>query len=138
MLLLNPRRVRFGSSLWEDVTALAIDRRADRTVLEWSDDGPHAVLADVPRQRINIRVVQQVAREDVSAPRPGDEALLIAYTSPTASEAGRKRVSCYAVVLAVSHELSLSRGAVRTVELVAVSASGGADPIVVEEAGGES
>ncbi|MBM4108995.1 MAG: hypothetical protein FJ255_09355 [Phycisphaerae bacterium] len=138
MLLLNPRRVRFGSEAWEDVTAMVIDRRAARTVLEWSDEGPHAVLADVPRQRVGIRVVQQVAREDVSSPRPGDEALLVAYTSPAGSEGGRRRVSCFAVVVGVSHELSLSRGAVRTVELVAVSASGGADPIVVEDAGAQS
>ncbi len=138
MLLLNPRRVRFGNESWEDVTAMTVDRRAVRTVVEWSDEGPHAVLADVPRQRVNLRVVQQVSREDIGTPRPGQEGLLVAYTSPAGSEGGRRRVSCMAVVTAVTHELSLSRGAVRTVELVAVSGSGAADPIVVEEAGAEA
>jgi hypothetical protein len=138
MLLLNPRRVRFGNEAWEDVTALVVDRRAARTVVEWSDEGPYAVLADVPRQRVTLRVVQQIAREDIGAPRPGQEGLLVAYTSPTGSEGGRRRVRCQAVVTAVSHELSLSRGAVRTVDLVAVSGSGAADPIMVEDAGAEA
>lgn len=133
MLLLNPRMVRFGAEMWQDVSAVVIDRSAARQVVEWSDDGPHVVLADVPEQKVTVRVVQDVASDDVDAPTPGEQGELRFYTSPTAAEGGRRRVSTEAVVLSVTHELSLKKGAVRTVTLVAVSADGATDPISITD-----
>ena len=132
MLILNPRVVHFGVATWDDVIAVAIDREAHRTVEEWSDLGPYAVLADVPEQKVRVTVVQEVARDDVNTPRPGEAGTLVFFTSPTASDAGRKKVSCGAVVLEVRHELSVKKGAVRTVVLAGVS-DGEADPVVVVE-----
>jgi hypothetical protein len=132
MLILNPRQVQFGSSTWEDVTAVWIDRAAHRTVEDWSDLGPYAVLADVPEQKVRVTVVQEVSRDDVNVPRPGESGQLSFFTSPTASDAGRKKVSCQAVVLESRHDLSLKKGAVRTVVLAAVS-NGAADPVTIDE-----
>lgn len=134
MLLLNPRTVKFGDAVWEDVSAVAIDRESERLVLEWSEFGPHVVLADVPQQKATIRVVQGVARDDVNAPRPGDEGTVEFFTSPTSGSAGRKRVSAAAVITEVTHELSLKGGAVRRVSMVAVSATGAVDPITIADA----
>ncbi|MFM9994896.1 MAG: hypothetical protein ACKVU4_03745 [Phycisphaerales bacterium] len=134
MLLLNPRTVKFGDSVWDDVTAVAIDREPERLVLEWSEFGPHVVLADVPQQKATLRVVQTVARDDVNAPRPGDEGTVEFFTSPASGSAGRKRVSAPAVITEVTHELSLRGGAVRRVAMIAVSPTGAADPISVTEA----
>jgi hypothetical protein len=136
MLILNPRAVRFGASLWDDVTAIAIDRAAKTLVEEWSDAGPYQVTADVAEQRITIKVVQDIVRDDIAAPRPGDEGALTFYTAPAQSDAGRRKVSTIAVVVDVAHELSLKRGAVRTVTLVAESADGAADPIQIQDATG--
>ena len=132
MLILNPRQVQFGSSTWEDVTAVSIDRAAHRTVEDWSDLGPYAVLADVPEQKVRVTVVQEVSRDDVNVPRPGESGTLSFFTSPTASDAGRRKVSCQAVVLESRHDLSLKKGAVRTVVLAAVS-NGAADPVTIDE-----
>jgi hypothetical protein len=133
MLLLNPRHITFGAARWDDVIAIAIDRSPHRTVEEWSDLGPYAVLVDIPEQRTRIQVVQELARDDVTAPRPGEQATLTFYTAPTPSDAGRRKVSATAVILDVRHELSLRKGAIRTVTLAAVS-SGSADPVSITDA----
>ncbi|MBN4052713.1 hypothetical protein JYU07_00355 [Roseiflexus sp. AH-315-K22] len=136
MLLLNPRRVRFAGTLFEDVTAVIVDRQATREVVEWSDLGPHVVLADVAEQRVEIRVVQNVSGvrdgESIDAPSPGELGELVFHTSPTAGAGGRKRIAVQVVVLRVEHELSLRRGAVRTVRFVAVSSDGVVDPLAVQ------
>ncbi len=134
MLLLNPRRVTFAASVWEDVALVAIDRAAARLALDWGDLGPHPVFADVPEQRVTIRVVQHVARGDPDGPRPGDEGQLVLHTSPAASDAGRRRLTARAVVTEVTHELSLRRATTRTITLVAVSETGADDPIAVTPA----
>lgn len=135
MLVLNPRMVKFGPVVWDGVLSVAIDRLAQKRVVEWTDAGPHAVMADVPEQRVEIAVVQELAREDLAGPAPGQQAELVLFTSPTASEAARRKVTTQAVVVQVRHEISLKRGAVRTIELVAVSAAGGTDPVVISDAG---
>jgi hypothetical protein len=135
MLILNPRTVTFGSALWEGIAAVAIDRHAHRLIEEWGDRGSYAVLADVPEQRVRIKIVQEVDRDSVGVPRPGEQGILTLYTAPARSEAGRRRVSATAVVLAVEHEVSTRRGALRTVVLAAVS-DGAGDPITVSDASG--
>lgn len=134
MLLLNPRSVTFGSATWDSVVAVMIDRDSVRFVEEWSDAGPHAVLADAPEQRVTIRVVQEVTRDDLGSPRPGEAGALSLCTAPTGADAGRRKLTAQAVVRSVSHEVSLKRGAVRTITLVAVSADGAADPIAIADA----
>lgn len=136
MLLLNPRVVKFGGVVWESVAAVAVDRRAQKTVEEWSDLGPYATLADVPEQRVRITVLQELTREEVGSPRPGESGVVSFFTSPGDADAGRRKVSATAVVLDVSHELSLKKGAVRTITLAAVSADGAADPITISDADG--
>jgi hypothetical protein len=136
MLILNPRSVRFGTAAWDDVESVVIDRAGTRVVEEWGDLGPYEVLADVPEQRVTVRVVQAVHRDDVNVPRPGEQDTLMLFTAPEGNELKRKKVTCVAVVKDVSHELSFKKGALRTVTLVAVSSDGAADPIVVTDAPG--
>jgi hypothetical protein len=133
MLLLNPRTVRFGQATWENISAAIIDRAPHKTIEEWSDSGPYATFADCPEQRTRITILQELNSEDVTAPRPGDSATLTLYTSPGADR-GRKKVSCAAVVLAVIHELSLKKGALRTIQLAAISPDGSTDPITLTDA----
>ncbi|MCC6678794.1 MAG: hypothetical protein IT436_16805 [Phycisphaerales bacterium] len=135
MLVLNPRVVKFGSVVWDGVLSVAIDRLANRKTIGWTDAGPHATFADIPEQRIEVRITQELTREDLAGPIPGQQAELVLYTSPTSSEAGRRKVSLQAVVVQVSHELSLKKGAVRMIELVAVSATGAGDPVTISDAG---
>lgn len=133
MLLTNPAVVRFGTHVWEDVEMLAVDRQAERTVLEHDDFGPHAVFADVPEQSMRVRIVRRIARDDVNVPVPGDQEEVVFYTSPSGTDAGRKRLKATAVVLSVKHELTPTH-ARQTITLAAVSASGNADPLAIEDA----
>src|SRR4051812_22202598 len=121
MLLLNPRLVTFANTRWDDIALIAIDRSPHKEVVDWSDLGPHAVFADIPEQRIEIKVLQELARDDITVPHPGDSGELSFHTSPTSSDAGRRKISTQAVILRVEHELSLKRGALRTITLIAIS-----------------
>lgn len=134
MLVLNPASVTFGSATWENVTAIVIERAAQKQVTEWSDNGPHPVLADVPEQVVKIRVVSEVVGDDANGPSPGVSGALRAITGRNASDALRRVISATAVVVGVSYEVSLKKGAVRTVDLVAVSSDGAADPVSVTDA----
>lgn len=138
MLVMNPRSVSFDGETLEDVTAVAIDRRGERVVVEWSDEGPHAVFADVPERRVVVCVTQEVARGDITGPAPGDEGELVLHTSPTSGHAARRRVSATVVITSVGHELSRKRGALRTIECVAISGDGTTDPIEITPAEGGS
>jgi hypothetical protein len=138
MLALNPDRVRFAGVLWDSVTRAAIDRGAARQVVEWSDAGPHVVLADVPEQRVLITIERQLTRDGIDAPRPGESGELTFYAAPAGSGAGRVRVRATCVVLSVTHELSGRKGAVRRVELIAVSGDGATDPVSVTAVEAES
>lgn len=132
MLLLNPRLVTFGAATWDGIAAVAIDRAAHRTIEEWTDLGPYAAAADIPEERIRIRITQELARDSLDTPRTGQQATISFYTAPTLGDAGRKKVSATAVVLAVEHEVSLKR-AIRTITLAAIS-DGQSDPIQITDA----
>lgn len=133
MVILSPETVKFGTSVWDAVVGISLDRAAARQLVEWSDLGPHAVFADVPEERVTVRVVRRLLRTTMLSLRTGDSAELSATFSPTAGGTQRARLRVTCVVLGVEHDVSPGRGAVQTVTLVAVSSSGATDPIVVED-----
>lgn len=132
MLLLNPRTVLFGASTWTEVASVSVDRVATRLALDHGDGGPHPVFADVPEQVTRIKVVQELASDDLGAPRPGELSTLALTTSPTNADGPRTRLEAIACVESVTHEVSLKRGTLRTVTLVAISPDGSTDPITTE------
>lgn len=137
MLILSPQLVRFDSQEWTDVSLIAIDRVAAREAIEWSDLGPHPMFADVPEQRTTIRLVRRLDRGDLSAPAPGQLGALSFEVSPAATEAGKRIHTAQCVVLSVRHELSTGPkgpSAMQTIELVALSSDGAADPVAIVEA----
>ena len=133
MLYLHPREVTFGGVTWSNVASVAIERAAARSFVEAGGVGPHAVIADVPEQRVGVTVVQELLADDMDAPVPGWQGTLAFETALNSSGAGRRRVSMAAVVLGVSYRVSRRSGSARTVELVAVSGDGVADPVTVED-----
>jgi hypothetical protein len=134
MLILNPRTVTFGSSRWDNVQSVSIDRRPRRIAEDWSDAGPYAVFADVPEQSLRIAVVQELSATDLGPPAPGGRATLSFCTSPAAADRSRQRLTTDAVVLQVTHGLSLKGAPTRTILLAPLSASGAADPVTVTDA----
>jgi hypothetical protein len=141
MLIMTPTSVRFDTLTLDDVMLIAIERSAERAVVEWSDLGPHPTFADVPEQRITVKLSRRVHRGDLAALAPGQMGELSFVVSPQGTAAAAKKHAAQCVVLGVRYELvhaagSTAKGpsAVQVIELVAVSASGSAEPFVVTDA----
>ena len=137
-LWLAPERVELLGLSLEGVSAVAVDRRAARVVTEWGDLGAHAVMADVPEQRVTVRIVRRVSGADggmfAGVITPGAMGELLFTAAAGAGDGGRRRVSADVVVTAVEHELREGRGGAQTITCVAVSADGAADPVTEEAA----
>jgi len=136
MLILNPDIVKFDGERLEGVLAVALDRRPAKEVVEHDDLGPHATFADVPEQRVELNVRQELRRGDLSLMAPGNEGLLELWTAPGASEAGRRKLSATVVCLRIEHDLS-KKAPARTIRFIAISASSATDPITITDAEAE-
>lgn len=133
MLFLNPSEVTLLGAPLRDVRSLAVDRVAARAVTEWSDAGPHAVFADVPEQRVTIVISRDVAADEPAGVRPGDQGAIQFRAGAGLDEAGVRSYSATVVALRVAHRLSRTGGAAQEIELLALSPTGAADPIVESE-----
>lgn len=142
MLILNPASVRFGDSLWDDVSLVAIDRAATRLVEEWSDAGPYAVFIDCPEQRVAVRIVRRLMRDEPVPPALGTSGQLRMVTSPGASDAGRSTIEMTAVLTSVAHQVpgepsaKASAVAQQTLSFLAVSIDGEENPVSITPAAG--
>ncbi len=137
MYLLNPEAVVFDGVVLADVQTLVVDRTAKKSVIEWSDNGPYAAFADVPEQRVSVRIARRIADDQLTTLEPGDEGELRVTVSPSGarSDAGRHDIVMTCVVMSVTHELAGVKGGLQTIAMEAVSASGGSDPVSVEAIG---
>ena len=135
MLILNPDIVKFAGERMEGVVAVALDRRPAREIVEFDDLGPHVTFADVPEQRVEVVVRQELRAGDLGAMAPGDAGLLELWTGPGASDAGRRKLSATAVCLRIEHDLSRRAGAARTIRFIAISSSSATDPVTIADAG---
>ena len=138
MLIPTPAHVRFDTLTLDDVTLIAIERSADRAIVDWSDLGPHPTFADVPEQRITVKVSRRVHRGDLAALFPGQMGELSFVVSPQGTAAAARKHAAQCVVLAVKYDLlraaAKEPSAIQTIELVAISSSGSAEPFVVTDA----
>ena len=138
MLITTPAAVRFDTVTLDDVVLIAVERSAERAIVEWSDLGPHPTFADVPEQRITVKVSRRIARGDLSALTPGHLGELSFVVSHAGTAAAAKKHAAQCVVLGVKYDLSAAASgkqpsAVQTIELVAVSSTGSAEPFVVTD-----
>jgi hypothetical protein len=135
MLILNPWRVYWGETEFEQVRSVHVDRMAAKAVAEWSDAGPFAVFADVPEQRIEVTIVQDLTGETLSSPVPGEQQTLEFFTSP-GGDVDRRRVRVQCVVMSVKYELSEKPLARRTIVLFALAPETflAADPLEIAAA----
>ncbi|TVS09147.1 MAG: hypothetical protein EA423_00490 [Phycisphaerales bacterium] len=145
MLVVDPERVEFDGVEWGGVVAIAVDRAAARPIVEWTDRGPHPTFADAPEQTVTIRVMRRLDRSEIGTPRPGDLGLLRFVAASAGDSAALVRAGASAMVEKVGHRIvSGGRGvgggvAEQTIQLVALSADGLADPLTLEAIdGGEA
>lgn len=136
MVFLNPERVTLGSHTLTNVALVTIDREARRVTVEYSDLGRFAAFADVPEERITVRIVRRVTREETDAIKPGDKLALGIRTGPGLSAAGARAISATVVITGIESSMDArsrghGAGATQRVTALAVSADGATDPIVV-------
>lgn len=143
MLILHPHAVQFGSSRFESVSVIAVERSASRLVVDRGDAGSQAIFADVPEELVTLRIVQHLTEQDLDPPRCGDLASISWFTSASASEGQRTRFSAQAVVRSIRYDIPGARAAraspaltsvSRTITLVALSPDGHSDPIATTPA----
>jgi len=129
--VLNPDRVTFDGQDWEGVSSVEVNRFGERVVVEHADAGPHAVFADVPEQKVTVRVVQDLGGDDLDGPVPGAMGELAFEVGANASGARRLGGAVTGVVTSVKYSVAARGAAQRTVWLTAVSSDGVSDPVDV-------
>lgn len=127
MIVLRPDRVEFDGDAWDGVVRVAIDRVSARTIEGYDDSGSYATLVDVARQRVVIRVTQEIVGDDLEAPIPGQMGEL-EMIAGNGTELDRRRVRCDCVIESVQNKIS-EYGATRSIVLIAQSDSGENDPV---------
>jgi hypothetical protein len=135
MLILNPASVKIAGAEHTNVESCAIDRAAHKEVVEWSDNGAFAVFADVPEQRVEIKLTQRLesnaADQQLDLLRPGQSVSLEMVTSLNSSQARRRKLTATGVVRAVRNVVGVGKDpqARRVIELIAISSDGSTDPV---------
>ena len=130
MLVLSPQRVMLDSTQLDDVQVLSIERAAERTLVHWSDQGPHATFADVPEVRTIIRIEQSLhAARSQTLLLPGREALLKAGIAAAPGSTPHTELSATIVILSVKHDVTSRKAPVRTIECIAIASDGSRDPV---------
>lgn len=134
MLVIKPAVVEFRGEAWLRVASVSVSRFADRLVVEHGEQGPHVVFVDVPEQRVEVSVVQELAGDDLGGPDVSERGTFRFETTPSGGDAGARRVSMTAMVVGVSVELSTRGGHRRRVRLIAETDDGADDPVSVVDA----
>jgi hypothetical protein len=127
MIVLRPDRVDFGDETWDGVVRVAIDRESAKTIEGYDETGSFATHVDVARQRVVIRVTQEIVGDDLEAPIPGQLGELELMAS-NGTEHERRRVRCDCVIESVQNRIS-DYGATRSIVMIAQSESGEHDPV---------
>lgn len=130
MLWIDPDNVTLGTAPLPGVSAITVDRRAERAIVEWTDFGPHPTFADVPEQRIAIRIVRTIAPGETLNIRPGDALALSFRVGASLGASGAKSIAASVVILGITHAADPKRGMTQAIECLALSSTGAADPIV--------
>ena len=130
MIVLRPDQVEFDGKSWEGVVRVAIDRMSARTIEGYDETGRYATLVDVAKQRVVVRVTQEIDSEQLEMPIPGELGEL-ELTGLSGSDVRTHRLKCVCVVESVQNKIS-DYGATRTITLLAQSTSGEVDPIEVD------
>lgn len=145
MLIVHPEIVRLGALTIENVSSVIIERTATKLIVDWSDSGPHVVLADVPEQRVSVRIVHEPTLQEGTLSdgvRPGDLAQLSVIFATNSGHSLRRKLTAQAMVSDVKYQIQQRAGpgrdgTVRHLTCVLISPDGAVDPITITDAGAE-
>lgn len=137
MIWLSPQEVYLGNIVLDHVESISINRSPHKSVLEWTDLGPHLGFADVPEQRVDVRIEREIVDSESIDLKPGDEVTLTARRATSASAARVVQITATVVILSVDYTLSKTRGARQRIHAIAISSGGLSDPITEQDVEGE-
>ncbi len=139
-MLITPDIITFGPLTLDNIQYLAVDRAAERLAAEWTDSGPHAVFADVPEQRVTLRLTRRILGQAPASVVPGQRETLTADFAPHSSGAKRRRLTVTAVVTSVDYQFAgadaasgSSRSTRQAITFIALSPDGSADPVTIQD-----
>jgi hypothetical protein len=130
MIVLRPDVVVFDGDSWGGVVRVSFDRVSSKTLEAYGELGPYPTLVDVVRQRVVIRVTQEIEGDDLASPVPGDAGELELVAS-AGSDVGRTRLRCPCVVESVVYRVS-DYSATRSITLLAMAEDGDEDPVEID------
>lgn len=133
MLVLHPSDVTLLGAPLPGVESIAVSRTATKFVVERADTGPHPVFADAPEQAAEIVIVRAIEGPLPPGPLPGQQGALVFVGALSGADGPARRVSATVVVRSVRIELARRKGGAQRIELLAISTTGAADPITIQE-----
>ena len=139
-MLIIPDIVNFGPLTLDNIQYLAVDRASERLATEWTDAGPHAVFADVPEQRVTVRLSRRIIGQAPAGVVPGQRETLTADFAPGGSGGKRRRLTVSAVVTSVDYQFAgadaasgSARSTRQSITLIALSPDGATDPVTIQD-----
>lgn len=129
MVILNPSSVMLGGAALAGVESIAVNRTADKVVVEHSDLGPCVALVDVPERRVTIVLRRRVDQDEPPPARPGDSVALTFRSGESVAAASMRQYTANVVVTAVEHRIESARAVSQTITMIAWSTDGASEPV---------
>lgn len=136
MIWLNPTNVSLDTVTLEEVRAVAVDQKHDKLIAEYTDNGPHPAFVDVPERRAVIKLRRRILGNENLPIAVGDQRTFQMRTAPSGTSAPGVVLTASVVITAIGYKLERHDGAEQTIDLIAVSSDGAADPVSVVADGG--
>jgi len=136
MIWLDPKTVVLGSAPLTEVRQVSVEERAEKLLVEFTDNGPHPAFADVPERRSVVKIRRRVLGNENLGLGVGDERLFEMRTAPSGTDAAGVTVTATVVLTGIWYRVDRHDGAEQTIEAVAVSANGLSDPVATVVDGG--
>ena len=133
MLWIEPRAVLLDGAAWDGVRSVVVSRGAAKSVVEFGGLGPHVEFADVPQQRVEVRVERSIDDGAEMGASVGDSLVLEFEVARGQSDSMRRRVEVTGVLLSVDVDGGGERGGRARYRIVGVSADGVTDPVQVSD-----
>lgn len=133
MLVRSPNAVRFGNAYLANVETIVVERSAHKTIEEWTDTGPHAVLVDVPEQRVSVKLVRRLdtgERPDRAEFVPGVAGLLGFFLAGHGSDASPVEVNINCVLTGMRYD-AWDEPTRQVLTFIAYSEAAAQDPVIV-------
>lgn len=132
MIWLNPKGLTINGGALDGVRSVSVSRGAGHSIVEYGDEGPHVVFADVSQRRVDVRIERALEDGGTVGADVGESVSVVFEISRGASDALRRRVTISGVVLSSDVDIKGDEGGRARLKIVGVSSDGSQDPVTIE------